>query len=183
MELFIFLLDLPDLTSLQNRCLMFLCNNKQQYSSSTLQLLPKHIQRKMDLVHDVMSLSQLSVGKWAGDRVILTGCESEFSPFPPDGEWKSGNLTDNPPFSTSDVSQLIDNWATILNKLAVYYNIHHWQWRELDRDCNTDWKVVNLDKKEYLDPNAYGVDTIFRQSSRRYRLEEPNVMLGLIIKL
>ncbi len=101
---------------------------------------------------DESFLSQGLVGEWAGDRLIITGDYSDYSPFPPLGEWKQGNLynlvsDESGPFSDSHVEEAYQYYQmykkSITKKLEKLYDgqIH---------------MMVNLDKKEYLDPRAYG---------------------------
>lgn len=151
--------------SLQNLCLKFLCNNEQLYSQATLEVLPKHLLKKLDVTY----LSQRLVGEWARDRLIITGDYSDFSPFPPHGEWRSGNLfklIDSEHFSRSHALDFCDQYEDrIANIIFKLFNdkIH---------------KVVNLDKKEFLDPQAYGVgEKDILNFTRR------GVMAGLVISL
>lgn len=68
----LFLLDLGNhhakVDYLEDLCLKFLCDNDKQYTPSTLNMLPKSIQKKLD----VTFLSGMLVGEWAGDRLITT---------------------------------------------------------------------------------------------------------------
>ncbi|XP_019851696.1 PREDICTED: uncharacterized protein LOC109581756 [Amphimedon queenslandica] len=141
------LLDLGDNSqSLEQSCLNFLGDNASQYQPSAFErLLPKHFVSKIDVAY----LRQRKVGAWAGDRLIVTGDYSDYSPFPPHGEWKSGclyHLAES--FEETDFSKIRDTlndsecMATIEKKV-----------KELCQD--KAMKVVNLDKKEYLDPGAY----------------------------
>ena len=144
----LFLLDLGDSklgqSSLQNNCLEVVSNSDP--SSAATDLLPKTMQKKLDLTF----LTQQLVGRWAGDRLIITGDYSTYSPFPPNGEWKEQNLFEfvygSGQFSKSHASEVYEqfktNQATLLEKLGEF--------------CEGKYhKVVNLDKKEYLDPQAY----------------------------
>ena len=168
----LFLLDLGEcghLKTLQNQCLGFLGHNEQQYSPGTFEILPKHLLEKMDVAY----LSQQLVGEWAGDRLIITGDYSEWSPFPPDGEWKKGNLYDfvEKNFSSSHARKIYDcyceNEASIKSKLQKLCG-------------GKDYKVVNLDKKEYLNPQAYktGDKTVLDFANHCN-----SVMTGLLISL
>ncbi len=86
------------------------------------------------------------MGKWAGDRLIITGDYSDYSPFPPHGEWKHGDLfklADS--FSDNHVDEAFQYYRSrresIIKRLQKLYEgqLH---------------MVVSLDKKEYIDPRA-----------------------------
>ena len=140
----LFLIDLgdDDPRSLESLCLKYISSHEQLYSSITGQL-PKYLQDKLGKTY----LSQHLVGAWSGNRLIITGDYSAFSPFPPNGEWKEGNLYEMKELCDSHVRELhswyYDNRDYILTKLRDFCN-------------GKTHVVVNLDKKEYLDPQVYG---------------------------
>lgn len=167
-QLALLLLDLgnQEECSLEKDCQKYLATHEEEYQEGALQLLPKHQQKNVE----VAKLQQLyHIGAWAGDRLIIIGDYSDKAPFPPNGEWKSGNLFSyisehsNP---TPDILRIFsdDNreWLAKLRKVCEG-KVHF---------------VVNLDKKEYLDPRAY--------SQKTNALEFgccKSVLTGLVIKL
>lgn len=162
--LLLLLLDLGNLEiSLQSLCLKYLSSNKQHYTQTTLENLPQALQKGLDVAEDVTILSQLGVGKWAGDRLSLSGDETDFSRFPPHGEWKKGRVFE----MVSD-----DFSCTCAPKIDLHY------FNKLQNLC-TD-KVVNLDKKEFLDPLAYDSE---KKTVLDYAESRHGVMAGLIISL
>ncbi len=64
-------------STLEKLCLKSLAEieNRENYTK----LLPSHLERKAD----IFFLSQQLVGKWARDRLILTGDCCDYGPFPP----------------------------------------------------------------------------------------------------
>ena len=143
------LLDLgvDDSQSLEQSCLNFLGDNASQYQPSAFErLLPKHFMSKIDVSY----LTQRKVGAWAGDRLIVTGDYSDYSPFPPHGEWKAGSLYGLAnSFKETDFSKMRE----ALNNSECMVTIKK-KVKELCQD--KAMKVINLDKKEYLDPGNQG---------------------------
>lgn len=148
-ELALLLLDLgkQEEPSLEKDCQKYLAIHEEEYEEDALQLLPKHQQKNVD----VAKLQQLyHIGAWVGDRLVIIGDYSEKAPFPPNGEWKSGDLVsyiDEHSNPTPNISSICsDNNKESLAKLRKIFEgkVH---------------LVVNLDKKEYLDPRAYSQDT------------------------
>lgn len=172
-----------DVQSLQTLCLKFIAKNEHQYQPNSLEsLLPQHLLKKKDLIF----LSQQLIGEWAGDRLIITGDYSEYSPFPPNGEWKEGNLFNlaYECFSNLHINQIykhyIANTDNIQTKLKKFFD-------------GKVLVVVNLDKKEYLDPQKYPHKKIelinnfdFNINDEALGFEGHNwrgVMTGLVIAL
>lgn len=144
----LFLLDMGEVKhsmSLENICLRYVCKNKEDFPPSTFKNMPKSLLEKLD----VTALSEQLLGEWAGDRLIITGDHSDMAPFPPNGKWKTGNLYnfvyESGKFSCSHIFRSYTTGA--LGRKD----------RNLHKFCGHKiHKVVNLDKKEYLDPPAYG---------------------------
>ena len=91
------------------------------------------MQKKLDFTF----LTQQLVGKWAGDRLIITGDYSTYSPFPPNGEWKEQNLFKfvygSGQFSDSHhaskvYEQFMANQATLLEKLGEFVRVNTTKW-------------------------------------------------------
>ena len=123
--------------TLENICLKSLAEieNREDYTK----FLPSHLERKVDICF----LSQQLFGRWARDRLIITGDYSDFSPFPPNGDWKKGNLYDDVEkrFSYSHAQQVHKQFHENKTKIV----------RTLKKITEgKDLKIVNLDKKEYM---------------------------------
>ena len=119
--------------SLKNICLKFISKNKEQYPQSQVDLLPKHLAREVEttITEDghMAILSQCGIGQWAGDRIVLI---SEGKDCTMDGV-------------TYDMARDFPS-----AKLDMKSS------KSLEMLCSErEYKVVNLDKKEYLDPLAY----------------------------
>ena len=144
--LMLLLLDLgTNEMTLQNSCLKYLCENKQDYSLGSL---PAHLRRDLE----VAFLSQTGVGAWSGDRLVLIGDESKNSPCPPDGEIKEGTIYDMEFPSCREPTLSYDHRS------------------KLQEFCKgKDYKIVNLDKKEYLNPIAYEK---LEEEKRKLKLEK-----------
>lgn len=167
-ELALLLLDLgKQEQSLEKDCQRHLATHKEEYPEGTFQLLPRYQQQMVDKTQ----LQEVHhVGAWAGDRLIVIGDHCEAAPFPPNGEWKRGNLFNymhshsNP---TPDVLYIYaeDNKESLATlKMLCEGKVH---------------LVVNLDKKEYLDPRAYGGQT----NVLDYDKIRCSILSDLIIKL
>ncbi len=81
---------------------------------------------------------------------LESGDYSDFSPFPPNGKWKHGSLYElvNNKFSDSHFSKIRDSLHN--ERVADYIK------KIILEVCkNEAFKVVNLDKKEYLDSRVY----------------------------
>ncbi len=130
-------------STLENICLKSLAEieNREDYTKS----LPSHLERKVDNCF----LSQQLFGRWARDRLIITGDYSDFSPFPPNGDWKKGNLYDqvHETFSDSHADQVHKQFHE--NKTKIFQTF-----KKIIQ--GKDLKIVNLDNKEYVDPEAFG---------------------------
>ena len=130
------LLDLGDGDpgSLENLCLKYI-SGRWKLRSLAVGQLPKYLQEKLERA----SLSRHLVGAWSGNHLIITGCYSNFSPFPPDGEWKEGNLFKLNSLSHSHADKLCSGYRSYQDYLlAKLYDF-----------CNGKTHiVVNLDKKE-----------------------------------
>ena len=161
-DLILLLLNLDSEMTLQNLCLKFLSVNKQYYYS--FEALPKHLHGELEMSQGIVSLSQCGVSAWCGDRLVIIGDESDDSPYPPDGEWKEGSIYDmdfpsfQPKVSSKDLSKL----------------------QELCK--GKDYKVANLDKKEYLDPMAYEMNES-ESSVLDYADNKHGVVTALIVRL
>ncbi len=133
-----------NLKSLEQCCLHSISRMSCGYGipRALKELLPSHLATKLEIAY----LSQHHVGAWAGDRLIITGKYSQYSPFPPDGKWKMGKRGE-------------------LYNLATTFSWNHYF--EVESKCNMHLEmyerkifdksivVANLDKKEYLDPQVY----------------------------
>lgn len=160
--LLLLLLDLGNHDmSLQSLCLTFLSNNKQYYSLATLENFPQHLQKRLDVIEDETLLAQQGVGKWAGDRLSLTGDETHFSRYPPHGEWKEGSIYE----------MVREEFSCIL---APKISFHYFD--KLQKLCtDKDYKVVNLDKKVFLNPLAYEPEESEKETILDYA--ESHIML------
>ena len=167
-ELALLLLDLgKQEKSLEKDCQQYLATHGEEYPEGTLQLLPKHQQQKVDKTQ----LQQLHhIGAWAGDRLVIIGDYSEAGPFPPNGEWRRGDLSgymESHSNSTPDVLRIYaeDNKESLATLKTLCKGKVH--------------LVVNLDKKEYLDPRAYGGE----QNTLDFANIRFSILADLIIKL
>lgn len=164
---------LPDLgnqePTLERDCLKYLATHEEEYQAGALQLLPKHQQKNVE----VAKLQELyHIGAWAGDRLVIIGDCSEKAPFPPNGEWKSGDL-----FSYID-----EHSNPTPDILSIYSDDNKESLVKLRKMCKGKVHlVVNLDKKEYLDPRAYSHDTNALEFVFYFVRE--SVLKGLLIKL
>ena len=130
--------------SLENVCLEYLARySDKKYAPGYEQQLPKHLQQKLKIT----KLAQLlHIGAWSGDRLIITGDDSEYNPFPPDGKWTKGNL----------FNMIRDSFANSPDVLAICNEENEEALSELMKICEEKlYFVVNLDLKEYLDPRVY----------------------------
>lgn len=119
------------------------------------------MQKKLGLV---TLLSRHLVGEWAGDPLIITGDETDYSPFPPHGEWKKKDLSAcaSPGDEPSNLYELTESSEQFSESHTEYYS---YQWsqahgetvlKKLGEFCEGKYHyVVNLTKKEFLDPQAY----------------------------
>ena len=129
--------------SLESSCLEYLAQHDDEFTQDHKQELPSHMQQRMKTT----KLTQLHVGAWAGDRLIITGDYSDHCPFPPDGKWENGNL----------FGMISGSFADCPDVLAIYRKENKEALHELRKLCEDKLHyVVNLDLKEYLDPRAYG---------------------------
>ena len=146
-------------STLENLCFKSLAEieNRENYTK----LLPSLLERKAD----TFFLSQQLVGKWARDRLILTGDCCEYGPFPPNGDWEEGNLFSYAAETFTD-SQVPEKFYPSQTLKKTF------QGKEL--------KVVNLDRKQYLDPKSFEsrsiIDCIMAGESHQ-------VMVALVIAL
>ncbi len=150
--------------TLENICLKSLAEieNREDYTKS----LPSHLERKVDICF----LSQQLFGRWAGDRLIITSDYSDFSPFPPNGDWKKGDCWKgdtlyslvNVTFSDSHADQVHKQFHE--NKTKIFQTL-----KKIIQ--GKDLKIVNLDKKEYVDPEALGgrsiIDCIMAEENHK----------------
>lgn len=112
------------------------------------------------------------IGAWAGDRLVIIGDYSEKAPFPPNGEWKSGDLfsyIDEHSNPTPNIFSIDDNKESVAKLRKMCEGKVH--------------LVVNLDKKEYLDPRAYSQDTNALEFVFYFVFYRESVLTGLVIKL
>ena len=169
---------------LQSHSVCLRSNKQHHHPQLNRSVPPKDLLRKLpDATEDVRaSLSQCGVGQWAGDRLILIGDEGKAM------------------IDGIDYEMAMDFPPVHVPKL----NSH--SFNKLKKLCDEkDYKVVNLDKKEYLDPLAYGLvshsqpwlrrttyepgesDVLQYASRMAYRAWEErdwkDVMTGLIITL
>ncbi len=155
-----------NLNTLQQCCLNYLRRHlcKDRVPEELRDILPHHLVNRLE----VAILSQHHVGAWAGDRLIITGPFSYYSPLPPDGKWKTGSEGE-------------------LYHLAKIFQYNHFL--EVSKCNHYDNKifhrpvvVANLDKKEYLDPKAYPAkETTLLDIITTRNIN--GVMAGLFLKL
>ena len=170
-ELALLLLDLNNQgeSSLEKDCQKYLATHEEEYQEGALQLLPKHQQKNVE----VAKLQQLyHIGAWAGDCLVIIGSCSEKAPFPPNGEWKSGDLSSY---------MYVDEHCNPTPDILRIFSDDNREWlAKLRKVCEGQVHfVVNLDKKEYLDPRAYGQET----NPMEFGFCCKSVLLSLVIKL
>ena len=161
-QLALLLLDLgnQEECSLEKDCQKYLATHEH---------LPKHHQKNVE----VAKLQQLyHIGAWAGDCLVIIGSCSEKAPFPPNGEWKSGDLSSY---------MYVDEHCNPTPDILRIFSDDNREWlAKLRKVCEGQVHfVVNLDKKEYLDPRAYGQET----NPMEFGFCCKSVLLSLVIKL
>ena len=178
--------------SLQTLSLRFLGDHEKEYLPFD-HYLPHHMIKSIDEAY----LTGNSVGAWCGDEIILTGDNSVgFTPFmPPPGEEDYRNVYDYADKMYPDSHDFNNIWSAFFGEpykgpfarlyrretpLALVENFI--TKLEASSVSNKKCIVVNLDKREYLDPRHYqaGEKTILdivKNSNCN------GVMLGLMICL
>ena len=176
----------PSLQTLSQR---FLGDHEKEYLPFD-QYLPHHMIKSIDEAY----LTGNSVGAWCGDRIILTGDYSDWTPFKPRHDYK--NLYGYAGAMYPDSHDFINIWSSFFGEpykgpmarflrnerspLALVENFI--TKLETSSVSNKNCIVVNLDKREYLDPRHYqaGEKTILDIVKTS---ESNGVMLGLMICL
>ncbi len=157
--------------SLQTLSLRFLGDHEKQYLPFD-QYLPNHMIKSIGEAY----LTGNSVGAWCGDRIILTGDYSDWTPFKPKAEatnmyyYADKMYPESPDFNNIRSAFFGELYEGLITKL------------EASSVSNKNYIVMNLDKHEYLDPRHYpaGEKTILDIINNPKR---NGVMLGLLICL
>ena len=159
--------------SLESTCLEYLAQHSDEYAQGyTEKKLPNFMLQRINII----KLTQLNIGAWAGDQLIITGDYSEYILFSPDayGRGESRSLYD----------VISNRFAMSPAVKAIFSEENRGLLDKLTKLCEDKLHfIVNLDLKEYLDPRAYGTREKNAPHSQFVFKWQSGVMAGLLIKL